>query len=154
MCTDRYTWPMSSKQVLKLRTALGLTQQALADLIGAQRHSVARWEAGVHSPRGANLKQLRELAAQTGKVKRGSDRGWDGSERRMVESKQGLWPNRRRTALENWDWGVGEARARTRPLLALRAGVRWLPTGSAKTWRTARIVVFHVPTVLRVDAGT
>ncbi|HLN88014.1 MAG TPA: helix-turn-helix domain-containing protein [Candidatus Limnocylindrales bacterium] len=52
---------MSPKQVLKLRKALGLTQQALADLIGAQRHSVARWETGVHEPRGANLKQLKQL---------------------------------------------------------------------------------------------
>jgi len=55
---------MSPKQVLKLRKSLGLTQQALADLIGAQRHSVARWETGVHEPRGANLKALRELAAK------------------------------------------------------------------------------------------
>ena len=47
-----------------LRKLLGLTQQKLADLIGAQRHTVARWEAGVNEPRGANLKALKELAAK------------------------------------------------------------------------------------------
>jgi len=60
---------MSPRQVLKLRKALGLTQQGLADLIGAQRHSVARWETGVHEPRGANLKALHELAAKAAKAK-------------------------------------------------------------------------------------
>jgi DNA-binding transcriptional regulator YiaG len=53
---------MSPNQVRKLREALKLTQQQLADLIGAQRHTVARWETGVNEPRGANLKALRELA--------------------------------------------------------------------------------------------
>ena len=55
---------MSPDQVLKLRKSLKLTQQQLADLIGAQRHTVARRETGVNAPRGANLKQLRELAAK------------------------------------------------------------------------------------------
>ena len=61
---------MSPKQIVNIRKALGLTQQALADLIGAQRHSVARWETGVHEPRGANLKALKELA-ESAKKKRG-----------------------------------------------------------------------------------
>lgn len=58
---------MSPQQIFRLRNALGLTQQQLADLIGAQRHTVARWEIGQNEPRGANLKTLRELAE---KVKR------------------------------------------------------------------------------------
>lgn len=57
---------MSPKQIRNIRTALGLTQQQLADFIGAQRPTVARWETGINQPQGANLKALKELA---GKVK-------------------------------------------------------------------------------------
>jgi DNA-binding transcriptional regulator YiaG len=53
---------MSPKQIRKIREALKLTQQQLADSIGASQVAVARWETGVHKPRGANLKALRELA--------------------------------------------------------------------------------------------
>jgi DNA-binding transcriptional regulator YiaG len=53
---------MSPQQVLRLRKSLKFTQQQLADLIGAQRHTVARWELGQNTPRGANLKALKELA--------------------------------------------------------------------------------------------
>ncbi len=52
---------MSPRQIQRLRDALGLTQQALADIIGATQVSVARWETGLHEPQGANLKALREL---------------------------------------------------------------------------------------------
>jgi DNA-binding transcriptional regulator YiaG len=55
---------MTPKQVLALRKALGLTQQQLADRIGATRESVARWEIGMHPPQGANLKGLKDLAAK------------------------------------------------------------------------------------------
>ena len=49
-----------SIQLLR-RGALKLTQQQLADRIGAQRHTVSRWETGENEPRGANLKLLLEL---------------------------------------------------------------------------------------------
>jgi DNA-binding transcriptional regulator YiaG len=52
---------MTPKRVVKLRQALGLTQQQLADRIGAQQPTVARWESGKNQPRGANLKALLEL---------------------------------------------------------------------------------------------
>jgi DNA-binding transcriptional regulator YiaG len=52
---------MSPKEILVLRKALSITQQQLADRIGAQRHTIARWELGQNQPRGANLKGLREL---------------------------------------------------------------------------------------------
>jgi len=52
---------MKAKQIVKLRKRLELTQQELADLIGAQRPTVARWEIGMNEPRGANLKALVEL---------------------------------------------------------------------------------------------
>jgi DNA-binding transcriptional regulator YiaG len=54
---------VTSKQVVALRKTLGMTQQRLADRIGAQRHTVARWELGQNEPRGANLKALIELQA-------------------------------------------------------------------------------------------
>ena len=58
---------MSPKQIRKIREVLGLTQQQLADFIGASQVAVARWETGVHKPRGANLKALKELAQKAAK---------------------------------------------------------------------------------------
>ena len=55
---------MTPKQVIALRKALKLTQQQLADRIGAQRHTVSRWETGENEPRGANLKLLMGLEKQ------------------------------------------------------------------------------------------
>jgi DNA-binding transcriptional regulator YiaG len=52
---------MTPKAVNRLRKRLKLTQQQLADFIGAQRHTVSRWQIGESRPRGANLKALREL---------------------------------------------------------------------------------------------
>jgi DNA-binding transcriptional regulator YiaG len=52
---------MTPKRIVKLRQALGLTQQQLADRIGAMQPTVARWETGKNQPRGANLKALLEL---------------------------------------------------------------------------------------------
>ncbi len=55
---------MSPKQVKDIRAKLEMTQQQLADSIGASQVAVARWETGVHKPRGANLKALTKLAAR------------------------------------------------------------------------------------------
>lgn len=52
---------MSPKQIRALRKDLELTQQELADRIGAQRVTVARWEIGTSRPTGAYLKLLLEL---------------------------------------------------------------------------------------------
>jgi DNA-binding transcriptional regulator YiaG len=52
---------MKPKQIVKLREALGLTQRQLAEQLGAQQATVARWETGRNEPRGANLKLLLEL---------------------------------------------------------------------------------------------
>jgi DNA-binding transcriptional regulator YiaG len=66
-CDVCYKAAMRPRQVKKLRKDLGLTQQQLAERIGAARESVARWETGKHPPRGANLKALRELVAKKGR---------------------------------------------------------------------------------------
>jgi DNA-binding transcriptional regulator YiaG len=52
---------VTPKQIVKLRRDLGVTQEELAEMIGAFRETVARWETGKNEPRGANLKALREL---------------------------------------------------------------------------------------------
>lgn len=52
---------MTPHQIGQLRKALGLTQQQLADTIGARRYTVSRWETGEHTPRGGYLKALMEL---------------------------------------------------------------------------------------------
>ena len=52
---------MIPREILAIRKALGMTQQQLAEQIGAQRHTVARWELGENEPRGANLKALKGL---------------------------------------------------------------------------------------------
>lgn len=53
---------MSPNEIIKIRKALNLTQQKLADLIGARQHTVARWETGLHKPTGAYLKALMGLS--------------------------------------------------------------------------------------------
>jgi DNA-binding transcriptional regulator YiaG len=63
---------MSPKQIRTIRKALGLTQQQLADLIGARPAAHGRtMGTGVHEPQGANLKALKDLADKAkGKIKR------------------------------------------------------------------------------------
>ena len=53
---------MSPDEIKRIRKILNLTQQKLADLIGARQHTVARWETGLHNPTGAYLKALKGLA--------------------------------------------------------------------------------------------
>jgi DNA-binding transcriptional regulator YiaG len=53
---------MSPQEIKKLRQALQLTQQQLADKIGAQQHTVARWETGVNEPKGAYAMLLNQLS--------------------------------------------------------------------------------------------
>ena len=60
---------MKPNQIVKLRQALGLTQRQLAEQLGAQQPTVARWETGRNQPRGANLKLLLELEKKQQKKK-------------------------------------------------------------------------------------
>ncbi len=52
---------MSPQEIKKLRHTLQLTQQQLADKIGARQHTVARWETGVNQPKGAYAMLLNQL---------------------------------------------------------------------------------------------
>jgi type I restriction enzyme M protein len=60
---------MRPNRIKAIRTKLTLTQQQLADRIGAQRVTVTRWENGFNEPQGANLKALKELEAKAKKTK-------------------------------------------------------------------------------------
>jgi DNA-binding transcriptional regulator YiaG len=60
---------VSPQQIRRIRQSLKLTQKQLADRIGAQRHTVARWETGVNEPKGAYLKALNELATRSKRKK-------------------------------------------------------------------------------------
>jgi transcriptional regulator with XRE-family HTH domain len=42
--------PLTSKRLVKIRSALGLTQEKLATLLGCSWVSVSRWEQGHSSP--------------------------------------------------------------------------------------------------------
>ncbi len=48
--------------MLTLRTRLGLTQAALADLLGVRRRTVSDWEGGLTSPNVDHLKHVVVLA--------------------------------------------------------------------------------------------
>lgn len=61
---------VTPREILAIRKALNMTQQQLADRIGAQRHTVARWELGENEPRGANLKALTEIQENIKKRRR------------------------------------------------------------------------------------
>ena len=67
---------MTSKQIKSLRRALGITQQQLADMIGATQVTIARYETDVSRPTGAYLKLLKILDEQAtkGQTKGGGGR--------------------------------------------------------------------------------
>jgi transcriptional regulator with XRE-family HTH domain len=50
--------------MLTLRTAIGLTQEGLADYLGVSRRAVGKWEAGSVYPRAEHLKKLIVLAVK------------------------------------------------------------------------------------------
>ena len=50
--------------MLTLRTAIGLTQAGLADMLGISRRAVAEWEGGLSYPKAERLKQLITLGVQ------------------------------------------------------------------------------------------
>lgn len=55
---------MEPKEVLELRTSLGLTQGEMAERVGVNRTSVTHWENGRHAPSGPALRLLAMLREQ------------------------------------------------------------------------------------------
>src|SRR5258708_26828690 len=52
------------QEILRLRTIIGLTQSALADVLGVSHRAVVAWETGVNYPNESHLKKLLELAVK------------------------------------------------------------------------------------------
>ncbi len=46
------------QEMLKLRTAIGLTQERLADYLGISGRAVRGWETGMNYPKAEHLKSL------------------------------------------------------------------------------------------------
>ena len=60
---------MTPKQIIKVRTALGFTQQQLADKLGTPQPTVARWETGKTKPHRLYLEKIEELRTRAKKMK-------------------------------------------------------------------------------------
>jgi DNA-binding transcriptional regulator YiaG len=60
----RVRW--NARSVRELRSRLGLTQQALADELGARQATVSDWERGVYTPRGPSASMLAVIAERAG----------------------------------------------------------------------------------------
>ena len=56
----------TAAQIRKLRAALDLTQQGLAQELGVRQQTVSEWETGMYAPRGASAKLLDLVAEQAG----------------------------------------------------------------------------------------
>ena len=54
---------MKFERIQKRRKELGLTQQALADLVGVSKGTISQWESGDYSPGGQNLVNLAKSLA-------------------------------------------------------------------------------------------
>ena len=65
---------MTPKQIKAIRRALGVTQQEIAQMIGATQVTIARYETGVSQPTGAYRLALEELAAKV-KGKKANKKG-------------------------------------------------------------------------------
>jgi len=60
----RVAWDASALRVL--RRHLGMTQQQMADQLGAHQQTVSEWETGVCRPRGASATLLTLIAERAG----------------------------------------------------------------------------------------
>ena len=80
--------------MLTLRTAIGLTQAALADHLGVSRFAIGAWEAGSTYPKAERLKLLIKLALQHGAFEQG----------REVEEIHSLWQAARLKVLLDERW--------------------------------------------------
>ncbi len=80
--------------MLTLRTAIGLTQTALADYLGVSRRAVGEWEGGAKYPKAEHLKQFIVLAARHKAFHAG----------RELEEVRALWKAARQKVLLDETW--------------------------------------------------
>src|SRR5215469_16147805 len=81
--------------MLKLRTAIGLTQGRLGNLLGVTGRTVGGWEAGESYPKTDSLKQLIALAVQHQAFAKGSEASeirvlWKMAHQKMLIDEQWL----------------------------------------------------------------
>jgi DNA-binding XRE family transcriptional regulator len=69
-CKRDYTYGAT---MLTLRTAIGLTQEGLASLLGVSRRAVGDWEAGSSYPKTEHLKKMIVLAVKQQAFPRGNE---------------------------------------------------------------------------------
>jgi DNA-binding transcriptional regulator YiaG len=58
------TW--NAGQVRALRRHLGLSQQGLAEELGARQQTISEWETGLYRPRGVSVRLLTLVAERAG----------------------------------------------------------------------------------------
>ena len=80
--------------MLTLRTDIGLTQAALADVLHVSRHAVAEWEAGANYPTVDHLKHLIELGVRASAFPAGHE----------AEEIRALWKAARQKVLLDEAW--------------------------------------------------
>jgi DNA-binding transcriptional regulator YiaG len=61
---SRHRW--DAEQVRRLRAALRLSQQALAEELGVRQQTISEWETGLYQPRGASARMLDVVAERAG----------------------------------------------------------------------------------------
>ena len=61
---ERSEW--NPEAVRALRRRLGMTQQEMADELGARQQTVSEWETGVYKPRGVSARALLRMAEASG----------------------------------------------------------------------------------------
>lgn len=75
---------MDSDEILRRRTALGLTQTELGDAVGVHQITIHRWEAGKSAPSGL---ALRALAAAFDELERKQARNARDREARAAKAR-------------------------------------------------------------------
>lgn len=69
-----------ASRVRRLRRALQLTQQELAQQLGVRQQTVSEWETGAYAPRGASARLL-DIVAERANLPYGQHDGQSGEER-------------------------------------------------------------------------
>ena len=96
------------QRMLTLRSAIGLTQAGLADLLGVSRQAVGDWEAGSSYPKAHHLQHLIRLAVQQQAFPPG----------REAEEIRALWKAAHQKVLLDEQW-LSTSLGSARPSLAL-----------------------------------
>lgn len=65
---------MTAGQIKEIRTALGMTGDALAEMLGVTGNTVRRWECGARQAKGPAVAMLRRMFEDIGKSKNGRKR--------------------------------------------------------------------------------